>query len=74
MTVEKYLCNKSSHYEIMPVNYKKKSLHPSTKSTLFKDNWDTKEETGKSCIVHNVVCQKAPSRAEAVSNSIKSCL
>ena len=47
-------------------DFPSKTSHAITKSTLFavsKDEWDTKEATGKSmkkCIVCTVVCQKVP--------------
>ena len=47
--------------------YEGKPSHATTKSTLFavsKDEWDTKEDTGKSMknalYVRTAVCQKAP--------------
>ena len=49
---EKHLCNQNSHYEkcgLFPL--KGKPSHSTTKPTLFavsKDEWDTKEDTGKS--------------------------
>ena len=48
-------------------HYEGKPSCATTKSPLFavsKDEWDTKEDTGKfmkkECIVRTVVCQKAP--------------
>ena len=46
---EKYLCNQSNHYE--KYGYERKPSCATAKSTLFtvsKDEWDTKEDTGKS--------------------------
>ena len=48
----KHLCNQSIHYEkYEQFPYEGKPSHATTKSTLFdviKDEWDTKEDTGKS--------------------------
>ena len=47
-------------------HYEGKPSHATAKSILFavsKDEWDTKEDTGKSmknAFVHTAVCQKAP--------------
>jgi len=76
---EKHLCNKSSHYE----KYRQflitqwKPSHATTKLTLFtvsKDEWNRKEDTGKS--LKNVLdvlwcAKKGTSRAKATSNSEK---
>ena len=46
---EKHLCNQSSHYE--KYRYIGKPSRATAKLTLFavnKDEWDTKEDTGKS--------------------------
>jgi len=62
---EKYLCNKSSYYE----NYgqflvmQRKPSHATTELTLFtvsKDEWSTKEDTGKSLknALHVLRCAK----------------
>ena len=49
---EKHLCNQNSHYEYTGnFRYKGKPSCATAKSTLFavsKDEWDTKEDTGKS--------------------------
>ena len=49
---EKHLCNQSSHYENTDdFCYEGKASRDTAKSTLFaasKDEWDTKEDTGKS--------------------------
>ena len=48
---EKHLCNQSSHYENMnDFHYEGKPSHAAAKPTPFavsKDEWDTKEDTGK---------------------------
>jgi len=63
---EKYLCNKSSHYEkygLFLVTQRKPS-RATTKLTLFtvnKDEWYIKEDTGKSLkntFARTLVCQK----------------
>jgi len=51
--LEKHLCNKSSHYEKYGrfLVTQRKQSHATTKLTLFtisKDEWNTKEDTGKS--------------------------
>ena len=60
---EKHLCYQNSHYENTDnFRYEGKPSRPIAKSSLFavsKDEWDTKEDTGKS-IVGTAVCQKAP--------------
>ena len=49
---EKHLCNQSSHYESTDdFCYEGKPLRTTTKSIPFavgQDEWDTKEDTGKS--------------------------
>ena len=49
---EKHLCNQNSHYENTDdFHYEGKSSCATTKSTLYavsKDEWNTKEDTGKS--------------------------
>jgi len=50
---EKHLCNKSSHYEKYGrfLVTQRKPSHATTKLTPFtvsKDEWNTKEDTGKS--------------------------
>jgi len=50
---EKHLCNKSSHHEKYGrfLVTQRKPSHATTKSMLFtvsKDEWNTKEENGKS--------------------------
>ena len=49
---EKHLCNQNSHYEkYRRFPYEGKPSRATAKSTLFtvsKDEWDTKEDTGKS--------------------------
>ena len=65
---EKHLCNQGSHYEKWTISItQRKSLRATTKSTLFtvsKDEWNTKENTGKSLKnalhVRTAVCQTAP--------------
>ena len=50
--LEKHLCNQNSHYENADdFHYEEKLSCATTKSTFFivsKDEWDTKEDTGKS--------------------------
>ena len=70
---KKHLCNRNSHFE----KYGRFLLHATTRSTLFavsKDEWDTKEETGKS--MKNALyvlwyMPKGTSQAEATLNSEK---
>ena len=49
---EKHLCNHNNHYEnTNDFHFEGKLLHATAKSTSFtvsKDEWDTKEDTGKS--------------------------
>ena len=65
---KKHLCNHSSHYENMDdFHYKGKPSHATTKLTPFavsENEWDTKEDNGKSMknalySIHTAVCQKA---------------
>ena len=50
--LEKRLCNQNSHYENTDdFRFEEKPSHARAKSTPFpvsKDEWDTKEDTGKS--------------------------
>jgi len=62
---EKHLCNKSSHYEKYRqfLITQRKPLCATTKLTLFtvsKDEWNTKEDTGKSLknLLHILQCAK----------------
>ena len=63
---EKHLCNQNSHYENTDdFHYEGKPSRATTKSTLFavsKDEWDTKEDTGKSMKNTLYVLQYAKSR------------
>jgi len=48
---EKHLCNHGSHYKKTISIMQRKQSHATTKSTLFtvsKDEWNTKENIGKS--------------------------
>ena len=50
-SITQHLCNQSSHYEKYDFLYEGKPSRATTKSTPFavnKDEWDTKENTGKS--------------------------
>ena len=77
--LEKYLCNQNSHYEKygqFPLCEGKPS-RATAKLTLFtvsKDEWDTKEDTGKSMknALYVLRYAKDTSRAKATSNSEKS--
>ena len=75
---EKHLCNQSSHYE--KYYYEWKPSHTTAKLTPFavsKDEWDTKEDTGKSMknalYVVTTYCgmPKGTCPAEATSHSEK---
>ena len=69
---EKRLCNQGSQIWTVSVTQRKPS-HATTKLTLLtdsKDEWDTKQDTGKS--MKNALCiLRMPSWAEATSNSEK---
>ena len=70
---EKHLCNQNSHYEKYGrFRYKGKPSRATTKPTLFavsKDEWDTKEDTGKSMknALYVLWYAKSTSRAESTS-------
>ena len=72
-----HLHNQGSHLKIWTIFImRRKPSHATTELTLFtvcKDEWNTKEDTGKSekYIAHTGVCQKGTSRAEAMLNSEK---
>ena len=74
---EKHFCIKSSHYEKYGrfLVTQRKPLRATTKSTLFtvsKDEWNTKEDTGKSLkTLHILQYAKGTSRAEVTLNSEK---
>ena len=74
---EKHLCNHSSHYENMDdFHYERKPSHATSKLTPFagsQDEWDTKEDTGKSMknTMYILRYAKRISRANALSNSKK---
>ena len=73
---KKHLCNQNSNYEKYGrFSLQREPSRTTAKLTLFaanKDEWDTKEDTGKS--MKNALCcdmPKGTSRAEATSNSEK---
>ena len=74
---EKHLCNQNSHYENTDnFCYEGKPSRATAKLTLFavsKDEWDTKENTGKSMknALYVLRYAKGTSRAEVTSNSEK---
>ena len=75
---EKQLCNQSSHYKNTDdFCYEGKQSRATAKSThlvVSKDEWYTKEDTGKSMIMHCMYCSSMPkgsSQAEVTSNSEK---
>ena len=74
---EKFLCNQNRHYEKYGnFHYKGKPSHATTKLTLYtvsKDEWDTKEYTGKSMknALYVLLYAKRHCQAEATSNSEK---
>ena len=74
---EQHLCNQSRHYENTDdFHYEGKPSHATTKSKLFAvsdDEWDTKEDTGKSMknALYILRYAKGTSQAEATSNSEK---
>jgi len=76
---EKHLCNQGSHYEkygLFPLCTEGSLRYATTKLTVFtviKDEWNTKECTGKSRIMHWTYCgmPKGTSQAETMSNNGK---
>ena len=73
---EKHLCDKNNHYEKYGqfLITQRKPSHATTKLTPFtvsKDEWNTKEDTGKSLKNTLTVLRyaKGTSRAETTSNS-----
>jgi len=75
---EKHLCNKSNHYEKYRrflVTQRKPSCANTklTSFTISNDEWNAKEDTGKSLknALHILRYAKSTSQAEATSNSEK---
>ena len=74
---EKHLCNQNSHYKNMDdFHYKGKPSRAISKLTLFavsKDEWDTKEDAGKSMknALYILWYAKGTPWAEVTSNSEK---